>query len=49
MSLKLYLDPVKAFDKWIIDNPKGGIFVWKGIKLEVKEINAQKRTRFEKS
>jgi hypothetical protein len=39
MSLKSYLDPVKAFDKWIIANPKGGIFVWKGIKLEVKPKN----------
>ena len=39
MSLKSYLDPVKAFDKWIIANPNGGIFVWKGIKLEVKLKN----------
>jgi hypothetical protein len=37
MSLKSYLDPVKAFDKWIIANPNGGIFVWKGIKLEIKK------------
>lgn len=39
MSLKSYLDPLKAFDKWILDNPMGGIFVWKSIKLEVKRKN----------
>lgn len=35
MSLKSYLDPIHAFDKWIKDNPKGGIFVWKGQKFVV--------------
>jgi hypothetical protein len=30
MSLKSYLDPLVAFDKWILKNPNGGIFVWKG-------------------
>jgi hypothetical protein len=49
MSLKSYLDPVKAFDKWIIANPKGGIFVWKGIKLEVKEINRVQMHNLKKS
>lgn len=36
MSLKSYLDPVKAFEKWLVSNPKGGIFVWKGQKISVK-------------
>lgn len=39
MSLKSYLDPVKAFDKWILANPNGGIFTWKGIKFDVKSKN----------
>jgi hypothetical protein len=30
MSLKLYLDPIAAFEKWLKVNPKGGIFVWDG-------------------
>ena len=39
MSLKSYLDPVKAFEKWLIVNPKGGIFVWKGQRISVKPKN----------
>ena len=35
MSLKSYLDPLVAFDKWIKVNPKGGIFVWQGKKFNV--------------
>ena len=35
MSLKSYLDPLVAFDKWIKVNPKGGIFVWQGKKISV--------------
>ena len=35
MSLKSYLDPLVAFDKWIKLNPKGGIFVWQGQKFMV--------------
>ena len=30
MSLKSYLDPLIAFEKWIAKNPNGGIFRWKG-------------------
>jgi hypothetical protein len=36
MSLKSYLDPLVAFDKWIKANPKGGIFVWQGQKVKVE-------------
>lgn len=36
MSLKSYLDPIAAFDKWLKDNPKGGIFEWNGQKISVK-------------
>lgn len=35
MSLKSYLDPMVAFEKWLQSNPKGGIFVWKGTKFVV--------------
>lgn len=35
MSLKSYLDPMVAFEKWLQSNPKGGIFVWKGHKFVV--------------
>jgi hypothetical protein len=35
MSLKSYLDPIAAFDKWLKNNPKGGIFVWDGKKYKV--------------
>lgn len=36
MSLKSYLDPVKAFDKWIKENPNGGFFVWGKHRFSVK-------------
>jgi len=35
MSLKSYLDPLVAFDKWIKVNPKGGIFIWQGQRFRV--------------
>jgi hypothetical protein len=36
MSLKSYLSPILAFEKWIKANPKGGIFEWNGQKVSVK-------------
>lgn len=36
MSLKSYLDPIKAFDLWIKKNPNGGIFTFMGQKFSVK-------------
>ena len=38
MSLKSYLDPIHAFEIWIKNNPKGGIFVWKGQKFKVNVL-----------
>jgi hypothetical protein len=35
MSLKSYLNPIIAFEKWLKENPKGGIFEWKGQKFKV--------------
>lgn len=35
MSLKSYLDPVAAFDKWIKENPNGGVFKWKNQTFKV--------------
>ena len=35
MSLKSYLNPLSAFDKWLKVNPKGGIFEWDGQKVKV--------------
>lgn len=38
MNLKSHLqqfDPVKAFEKWLKENPKGGIFEWQGQKFKV--------------
>lgn len=35
MSLKSYLSPIAAFDKWLLANPNGGIFTWQGQKVRV--------------
>ena len=35
MSLKLYLSPIAAFEKWLSANPKGGIFEWNGQKVKI--------------
>jgi hypothetical protein len=37
MSLKSYLSPIAAFEKWLKDNPKGGIFEWDGQKVKVEK------------
>lgn len=37
MSLKSYLNPIEAFDKWIKKNPNGGVFIWKNHKFIVKK------------
>lgn len=37
MSLKSYLSPIAAFEKWLKDNPKGGIFEWDGQKVKVQK------------
>jgi len=36
MSLKSYLDPMLAFEKWLQKNPNGGIFEYFGQKFSVK-------------
>lgn len=36
MSLKSYLDPMVAFEKWLKKNPNGGIFEYFGQKFSVK-------------
>jgi hypothetical protein len=41
MSLKSYLDPIAAFEKWLKVNQKGGIFVWKGQRFKVAKISNQ--------
>lgn len=46
MSLKSYLDPIAAFEKWIKENPKGGIFEWNGEKVSVSIQNRHASTRF---
>lgn len=35
MSLKSYLSPITAFEKWLKVNPTGGIFEWNGQKVKV--------------
>jgi hypothetical protein len=35
MSLRLLIDPLYAFDVWIKNNPKGGIFEFRGQKFRV--------------
>lgn len=37
MSLKSYLSPIVAFEKWLLNNPKGGIFEWNGQKFKVEK------------
>lgn len=37
MSLKSYLSPTQAFEKWLKLNPMGGIFEWDGQKVKVEK------------
>lgn len=37
MSLKSYLNPIAAFEKWLKLNPMGGIFEWNGKKYKVNK------------
>jgi hypothetical protein len=39
MSLKSYLDPMAAFEKWLTKNPNGGIFEYFGQKFIIKPKN----------
>jgi len=36
MSLRLLVDPLYAFEVWIKENPKGGIFEFRGQRFSVK-------------
>lgn len=38
MSLKSYLSPITAFEKWLKVNPNGGIFEWNGQKVKVSKL-----------